>query len=142
MISGYLTNEEKNQITSLLQAHDYREAEENFLSWVYHVRYACTLYKDLIHQNILNELESIHFADGVDGDGTDDYRSIQYATNCIAQALIDKAKKGYFNAGQPVTLAISFALSRNIFAIRNEDALISFIKENLEKCDYQGKLAG
>lgn len=58
---------------------------------------------------------------------------MQHATNCVAQIIIDKTEKHYFHLDQPVTLAISFALPRNIFALVDNIALVSFIKENIER---------
>ncbi|MFO3210882.1 hypothetical protein SC371_09700 [Legionella pneumophila serogroup 2] len=129
-----LPSTELDQIKGILQISTLKMAEEKFIDWAYVLRYAYLFFKDCLPNSIILELEKINFPRSLCGDHTHDKKTNDFMLNGIINAISDKAKKAYFREpNKPITLAISFALTRNFISIPNPANIMEIISQKLKQ---------
>ncbi|WP_408072914.1 hypothetical protein ACJEHO_08680 [Legionella pneumophila] len=125
---------ESDQIKVILQVSTLKMAEETFIDWTYVLRYAYLFFIDCLPDGIIIELEKIDFPRSLCGDQTHDKKTNDFMLNGIINAISDKAKKTYFREqNKPITLAISFALTRNFISVPNPANIMEIISQKLKQ---------
>ncbi|HEM1533353.1 TPA: hypothetical protein U0Z67_000831 [Legionella pneumophila] len=134
VLSHEFSEAEKQSIVNTLGFDSFKEAKNDFITWVYYVRYACMYNKRIIAPSLINDLKQIDFPIGsIDGNQDTIAQSLKHATKCVAQAIIDKMAKNYFQNDKPVTLAISFSLKSDFLTVPCPLVLMAYLKTNLSE---------
>lgn len=134
VLSHEFNEAEKQSVVTTLGFDNFKKAKNDFITWVYYVRYACMYHKGIITPSLINDLKQIDFPIGsIDGNQDTMAQSLKHAAKCVAQAMIDKMSKDYFQNDRPVTLAISFSLKSDFLTVPCPMELMSYLKTHLSE---------
>ncbi|HBD7060342.1 TPA: hypothetical protein KKW48_003124 [Legionella pneumophila] len=127
-----LSIEKTDKIQKIMGVSNKLLCEQIFIHWVYCIKYSYLFFTDCLSLEVINELENISLPRILCGNESHDKKTNDFILNGIVSAIVEKAKKSYFAApDKPITLAISFSLSRNFLSVPDPTTIIGFICNKL-----------
>lgn len=127
-------------IKELAQVTTTKAAEDDFIFWIYLMRYSRLFFRDLLSETVLDGLRRINLPEGLCGDQSHDKMAANFILNNLARSIVDKSNKNYFKySDKPITLAISFSLGRDFLSIPNLENMMCFICQNLKQAILKQK---